>query len=67
MVGSTIIMMIPGALEPRRSVTAVSVVGAVDVADTRPADGRGGKGSELDTERPELPSWLKVSIFAAKL
>ena len=63
-------MMIPGALEPRRSVTAVNVVGAVgavDVVDTRPADGRGGNGSELDTERPELPSWLKVSIFAATL
>ena len=45
----------------------VGLVGAVDVADTRPADGRGGNGSEADTERPELPSWLKVSIFAATL
>ena len=70
MVGSHV-MMIPGAWEPRgRSGAPVNIVNVVDVVDVRPAGSRGGDETSfpgLDTQRSELPGWLKVSIFAATL
>ena len=56
-------MMIPGALEPR----TVAAVNAVAVVDKQPTDRQDGNAWGPDTGRPELPSWLKVSIFAATL
>jgi hypothetical protein len=58
-------MMIPGAWEPRPRSGAV--VAPPASTPRRSADGSGGNGSERDTQRAELPSWLKVSIFAATL
>jgi hypothetical protein len=58
-------MMIPGAWEPRPRSGAV--VEPLPPAPGRPADITGGSGSGRDTQRAELPSWLKVSIFAATL
>jgi hypothetical protein len=58
-------MMIPGAWEPRPRSGAV--VAPLASAPRPPADSTGGNGSGRDTERVELPSWLKVSIFAATL
>ena len=64
-------MMIPGAWEPRRRFGAL--VDAVEIgeppvsAPAQPAASRGGNGSGPETPRPELPAWLKVSIFAATL
>jgi hypothetical protein len=62
MVASTM-MMIPGALEPRRAVVPMS---AVAVVNRLPADRRADV-SEPDVERHELAGWLKMSIFAATL
>jgi hypothetical protein len=64
MVGSHM-MMIPGAWEPRPRSGAV--VEPLASAPRRPADSTGGNESGRDTQRAELPSWLKVSIFAATL
>jgi hypothetical protein len=54
-------MMIPGAWEARRRSSApvrvVGVVGAVDVVEP----------VALAPQRPELSTWLKVSIFAGTL
>jgi len=58
-------MMIPGAWEPRPRSGAV--VEPLPPAPRRPADITGGSASARDTQRAELPSWLKVSIFAATL
>jgi hypothetical protein len=58
-------MMIPGAFEPRPRSGAV--VEPLPPAPRRPADITGGSGSGRDTQHAELPSWLKVSIFAATL
>jgi hypothetical protein len=61
MVASTI-MMIPGEWEARRRpgapVSVVNVVGVVDPATS---------GPKAETERHELPGWIKVSIFAGTL
>jgi hypothetical protein len=64
MVGSNM-MMIPGAWEPRPRSRAV--VEPVASAPGRPAESPGGNGSGRDTQRAELPGWLKASIFAATL
>jgi hypothetical protein len=64
MVGSNM-MMIPGAWEPRRRSGAV--VEPPASAPRPPADGRGGSGQEPQTQRAELPTWLRVSIFTAML
>ena len=58
-------MMIPGAWEPRPQ--SVAVVAPLAPAPKPPADSRGGHPSGPDSQRAELPSWLKVSIFAATL
>jgi len=57
--------MIPGAWEPRPRSGAV--VEPLTSVPRRPADSPGGNRSGRDTLRAELPSWLKVSIFAATL
>jgi hypothetical protein len=57
-------MMIPGAWEPRPRSIAVAEPPAA--APERAADSRDG-GSAADTQRAELPGWLKVSIFSATL
>jgi hypothetical protein len=62
MVASTM-MMIPGALEPRRAVVPMSPVAVIN---RLPAD-RLADASEPEVERRELAGWLKVSIFAATL
>jgi len=57
--------MIPGAMEPRRPLSA----------DAKPADAvyarvAGSRPSEANVQRVELPGWpgwLKVAIFAAVL
>jgi hypothetical protein len=59
-------MMIPGAWEPRPRSGAV-VVESFASAPRRSADRPASSGSGRDTQRAELPSWLKVSIFAATL
>ena len=58
-------MMIPGAWEPRPRSGAV--VESFTSAPRRSADRPARSGSGRDTQRAELPSWLKVSIFAATL
>ena len=65
-------MMIPGAWEARRrSGNPVDVVEAPASAPKQPEAGRGGNETLFagppDTEHPELPGWLKVSIFAGTL
>jgi hypothetical protein len=64
-------MMIPGAWEARRqSGSAVDVVEPVTSAPKQPAASRDGNEAVFpgpDTERPELPGWLNVSIFAGTL
>jgi hypothetical protein len=57
--------MIPGAWEPGRR--SHSVAEPATAAPKQRADSRGGNGSRPDTQRPELPGWLNVSIFAATL
>jgi hypothetical protein len=65
------VMMIPGAWEPRgRSGAPGSVVNVVEGVDPLPAASRAGNQTVFpgpDTQRSELPGWLKVSIFAATL
>jgi hypothetical protein len=58
-------MMIPGAWEPRPRSGAV--VESLASAPRRSADRPASSESGRDTQRAELPSWLKVSIFAATL
>lgn len=61
-------MMIPGAWEARpRSGASVSVVEPLTSTPGQPATVRGGTEAGPETERPELPAWLKVSIFAGTL
>jgi hypothetical protein len=70
MVESTI-MMIPGAWEARRrSGNIADVVEPLSSAPAQLEADRGGKDTSFpgaDTERPEPPGWLKVSIFAGTL
>jgi hypothetical protein len=56
--------MIPGAWEPRPR--SIAVAEPLAVTPARPADSP-GSGSAVDTQRAELPGWLKVSIFSATL
>ncbi len=58
-------MMIPGAWEPRPRSGAV--VEPLTSASKQPTESRVGNGSGADTQRTELRSWLKVSIFTATL
>ena len=58
-------MMIPGTWEPRRRSGAV--VEPLTSASKQPAESRVANGSGADTQRTELPSWLKASIFTATL
>jgi len=66
-------MMIPGEWEPRRSSKPASVVAPVEAVPSERfaslplVGGRSAEASEPRAERPELPAWLKVSIFAATL
>jgi len=68
MVGSNM-MMIPGEWEPRRRSGAATVGPVVEPLTSAPPleASRGDNGPAPDTERRELPVWLKVSIFAATL
>ncbi len=63
--GGSNMMMIPGGWEPGRR--SNSVEEPVTAAPRQLADSRGGNGSRPETQRRELPDWLKVSIFAATL
>jgi hypothetical protein len=64
-------MMIPGAWEARRrSGNIADVVEPLSPAPRQREASRGGNETSFpgpDTERPEPPSWLKVSIFAGTL
>ena len=62
-------MMIPGAWEARRSGNADAPERLIS-APKRPETSRGSNEAVFpgpDTERPEPPGWLKVSIFAGTL
>ncbi len=61
-------MMIPGAWEARRRPGGpVNVVEPLTSTPAQLATGRGGNEAGPETERPELPAWVRVSIFAATL
>jgi hypothetical protein len=61
-------MMIPGTWEPRRP-PAVAVNGGVPLPSTpkQPVASAGGGTWQPAIQRPELPNWLKLSLFTATL
>lgn len=68
-------MMIPGGWEPRPRLPPkpgtpadpVNAVAPLPQAPRQSAESRDGNGPGPETQRPELPIWLKTSIFTATL
>jgi hypothetical protein len=59
-------VMIPGALEPRRSMAPAAAVIAVAIPDERLTESRGDRLG-ADTKRAELSNWMELTIAAAIL